>query len=61
MKVKYIIRKDGTHTVEVLDRQGENCNTVLTQAQRMGTVLSDEVTGPDCETVHESTLGGEGS
>lgn len=61
MRVAYTIRPDGNHTVEVLDRQGENCNNILTQATGLGTVLQDEITGPDCDTVHETTGSGDDS
>lgn len=53
--VKYTIpaNSDGTFQIEVVDRGNENCNNVVLQAQRMGTMLSDERTGPDCDEVHE--------
>jgi hypothetical protein len=64
--VKYTIpaNGDGTFQIEVVDRGEENCNNILHQAQRMGTVLQDERTGPDCDEVHEGhtdgALGGGG-
>lgn len=54
--IKYTIpaNGDGTFQLEVLDRGSEeNCSNVVLQAQRMGNVLSDERTGPDCDEVHE--------
>lgn len=63
--VKYTIpaNGDGTFKIEVIDRGTENCNNIVHTAQRMGSVLSDERTGPDCDEVHEGhvdpgTVGG---
>lgn len=53
MKLKYTITTEGVLTMEVLDREGESCSTSLQMAQHLGTVVSDEKTGPDESTVFE--------
>jgi hypothetical protein len=58
MKSEHLIYKDGTVKSTVLDRQGENCEAAVRQAQNLGTILSDERTGPDCDTVHEGIVDG---
>ena len=56
MKVQVDIKKNGSVVVEVLQRaQGENCTTVTQRLVQGLTVESDEVTGPDCDEVHETS------
>jgi len=57
MRLEFIIDTDGDVQTEVLDREGENCANALVVAQALGTVTSDERTGPDCDEVHEG-MGG---
>lgn len=59
MRIEYLIDQAGQVVANVLDRQGENCAAAVTQAGRLGSVLSDERTGPDCDTVHEGVGGGD--
>ena len=40
---------------EVVDREGEQCSTVLKVTNNLGKMLSDEHTGPDCDRVEEIT------
>lgn len=51
---------DSTFKVEVIDRQGENCDQAVLVAQRMGQVTNDERTGPNCDEVHEGMVDGGG-
>lgn len=53
MKGRTIIKTDGTSTTEVLDREGEDCKQVYKLTERLGSQTGEEVTGPDCEAVHE--------
>jgi hypothetical protein len=55
MQLKFTIRKDGTFATEVLDREGQDCREVTRLTDQLGQKLSEEVTGPDCDTVHETT------
>jgi hypothetical protein len=55
MKGRTIIKKDGTVITEVLDRQGGDCKEVYKITERLGTQTGEEITGPDCDTVHETT------
>jgi hypothetical protein len=55
MKGRTIIKKDGTIIVEVLDREGEDCREVRKMAERLGKIVSEEITGPDQDCVHETT------
>jgi hypothetical protein len=57
MKGRTIIKKDGTIITEVLEREGQDCKEVVKLTERFGTKTSEEVTGPDCDTVRE-TVGG---
>lgn len=55
MKFRVDIKKDGTINYEVLERaQGENCGTVSQRLVQGMRIQSEEVTGPDCDEVHES-------
>lgn len=47
---------ESTFKVEVIDRQGENCDHAVNVAQRMGTVTNDQRTGPACDEVHEGVV-----
>lgn len=54
MRMEYIIDKDtGEIKATVLDRQGENCQTAVQQAQGFGSITHDERTGPDCDEAYE--------
>lgn len=56
MEFEVRIKKDGTRTHEVLQREaGENCQ-MIRQFDGGGVVLSDEQTGPDCDEVHETQV-----
>lgn len=57
MQVQFTIKPSGKVITEVLDREGENCNTVTQITQHLGETLMDERTGPDCDEVHEDTSG----
>lgn len=52
MKWEIRIKKNGEMVHEVLER-GENCAKIKLFTNTMGTELSDEQTGPDCDKVHE--------
>lgn len=53
MKVKATIKKDGTMVNEVMDRQQHHCSMVYQMTRAVGTQVSDEDTGPECDTVQE--------
>lgn len=53
MKGRTIIKKDGTVTTEVLDREGQDCKEVYKLTENIGKRISEETTGPDCNDVHE--------
>jgi hypothetical protein len=57
MKGRTIIKKDGTVVTEVLEREGQNCKEVLKVTERLGSKVSEEITGPDCDTVRETISG----
>lgn len=57
MKGQTIIRKDGTVQTEVTDREGQDCKDVVKLTEGIGKQISEEITGPDCDTAHETTLG----
>jgi hypothetical protein len=49
-----IIREDGTILSEVTHREeGAECQAMTRLVQQMGTVVSDEITGPLCDKQHE--------
>lgn len=53
MLVKIVISPDGQRTHEVIERaQGENCERV--HMINAGSIIDEERTGPDCDTVHET-------
>lgn len=55
MKGRTIIKKSGKIITEVLDRQeGEDCKEVYKLTERLGRTTGEEITGPDCDTVHET-------
>ena len=56
MKVKTIIKKDGTVVTEVIDREGQDCKNVLKITELIGRETDHELTGPDCDSVHETTF-----
>jgi hypothetical protein len=56
MKIKLTIKKDGTSITEVLDREGGDCKEVLKLTERLGQTISEEITGPDCDTAIETTV-----
>jgi len=55
MKGKTTIKKDGTIITEVLDREGQDCKEVYKVTEGLGKQVGEETTGPDCDTVHETT------
>ena len=58
MKFDVFILPDGEVIYEVTERGSQQCSTILKVAQTIGTVTSDEVTGPEGDKVHE--VSGEG-
>jgi hypothetical protein len=56
IEFEYIIKPDGSGTADVKAREeGANCNAVRKIVQKMGTITSDETTGPLCDPVTERT------
>lgn len=53
MKVKFIIKKDGTVVTEVVDRGEHLCSNVYKVTNSLGRQLSDEHIGPECDRVEE--------
>ena len=58
MIVKATFRKDGTTVTEVVDRQEHLCSSVYSITNKVGSQLSDEETGPDCDPQTETTTQG---
>ena len=56
MRGRTIIKKDGTVVVEVLERDGQDCKDVYRLTQHIGEQTDEEVTGPDCDTAHETII-----
>jgi len=54
MKYRIIIKKDGKMVTEVLERQGQECRNINRVTSGLGTFISDEETGPEGDTVHET-------
>jgi len=53
MLVKVTIFPDGKRTHEVVERaEGENCERI--HMVDAGSILDEERTGPDCDSVHET-------
>lgn len=59
MKGRTIIKRDGQIITEVIDRQGGDCKEVYKLTERLGTQTDEEVTGPDCDAVQETTFSGQ--
>lgn len=57
MKGRTIIKKDGSVVTEVIDREGTDCKEVMKLTERIGQQVSEEITGPDCDTTHETAIG----
>jgi len=55
MRGQTIIKRDGTVVTTVLDRENEDCKDVFRLTERLGTKTGEEITGPDCDTAHETT------
>ena len=53
MKFKWIVKADGKVVTEVIDREGQLCSDMLKVTQNLGTMISDEHTGPECDRVEE--------
>ena len=57
MKVRVIIPKHpqpGREVIhEVVEREGHLCSHVYNVARNIGTITSDEETGPECDTAQE--------
>jgi hypothetical protein len=58
MKAKFIIKPDGTGVTEVIDREENDCREVYKITENIGTKVDEEVTGPFCDTAHETTYDG---
>jgi len=53
MLVEVTIKRNGERKHEVVEREeGENCEKV--HMLNVGKLVTDERTGPDCDTVHET-------
>lgn len=55
MRGRTIIKKDGQVVTEVLDREGTDCKEVVRLTERIGQQVNEVITGPDCDTTHETT------
>jgi hypothetical protein len=55
MIVKATIKPNGEVLTEVIDRQQDLCSKVYQVTNALGRQLSDEDTGPECDTVREVT------
>jgi len=53
MRVKFIIKKDGTVVTEVVDRGEHLCSNVYKVTNSLGRQVSDEQIGPECDRVEE--------
>lgn len=53
MLIRVLIKADGTIVNEVVDRQNHLCSTVYQVTRSLGKQLSDEDTGPECDTAQE--------
>jgi len=53
MLVKATIKTNGEVINEVIDRQQDLCSKVYQITNALGRQLSDEDTGPECDTVQE--------
>lgn len=53
MKVRAIIKLDGTVVNEVIDRQQHLCSQVYTVTNNLGKQLSDDEIGPECDSANE--------
>lgn len=53
MKVKFTIKKNGEIVTEVVDRSEHLCSNVYKVTNSLGTQLSDENIGPECDYVEE--------
>jgi len=40
----------------IIDREGELCSNITKLTNRMGDLVSDERTGPECDEVHEGEI-----
>ncbi len=60
MKFTMIIQKDGNVVTEVLDRQDSVCSNIKRVTNAVGTEVSDEHLGDDCDRVEEIQSGGGG-
>jgi len=53
MLVEITISPDGKRTHEVIERaQGEQCTKI--HMINAGSIIDEQITGPDCDTVHET-------
>lgn len=57
MKIKVTIPMDGKVITEVVERGSHLCSSVYKVTNAVGKQLSDEETGPECDSVHEITSG----
>ena len=55
MRGKFIIKKDGTIVTQVIDREGSDCREVYRITERLGEMVDEQVTGPDCDSAIETT------
>ncbi len=57
MKSKMTIKKDGTVVTEVISRGSHLCSEIYKVTNAIGRQVSDEETGPECDSVHETNAG----
>lgn len=55
LEFKAIIKLDGTVVTEVINRNEHLCTDVYRITNAIGKQLSDEDTGPECDTNSETT------
>lgn len=57
VKVEYLIKEDGTVVHTILERGNVECSRIKQfGTEGIGTEMSDEQTGPECDDVHEVQL-----
>lgn len=57
MRIKAIIKPNGTVITEVVERGEHLCTEAYKVTNSIGKQLSDEETGPDCDKVEEINQG----
>jgi hypothetical protein len=56
LKMQHDIHEDGSLQSEVIERGTQNCQLAVTLAEKLGTIESDERTGPDCDRQEETVI-----